>query len=340
MKNRLTVRKSGYRYVLSLLLLAVAVVTACAPSSGPPVPIISTPPDTDTPSEPPQSYILPQAGSWRVPSDRPNGRTPSGPGTIIIEGLGEFAFTPLEIQTTRPDIFTDGHFSVFDVVAHLGDIGWFPLKYHYNARLDTHIIDELDGRMNWWYRTHSPGSWPEINAHRMDMAPYMDGMAIRLYTQPEEYMGRIYSSFGEELLRESVNLGRVVIPEVHIGTVVHTNVPVSAHDFRDDVLQPGTVTALDVLLSLADQDRIDRMKLTWYFQDDEGNAVDSFCVEQIDDGDGIYDGEASAGTGRWVYETGSREFSGFKGNHLDIPADVRVIVSPEYMTWYWLGPTA
>ena len=275
-----------------------------------------------------------------MPGDRPIARTPWLQGTVIIEGLGEFAFSPVEIRTTRPDIFTEGHFSVFDVVAHLGDKGWFPLRYHYNPALDTHVIDELNGQMNWWYRMQSPGGWQEINTFRMDMAPYTDGMSIRLLPQPDEYMGRIHSSFAEELLRKSVNLGRVIIPEVRIGTVVHTNVPVSAHDSRTDVLKPGTVTALDVLFSLADQKKIDRLMLTWYADTQQGTPLDSFWVEQIDDGDGVHDLPATPTTGTWVYETGAREFSGFKGSHINIPADVRVLVSPEYMTWYWLGSPA
>jgi len=338
MRNHMTARRSALQSTLLAIVLLLTV--ACTPPAGPIMPTTPEPPGTETPPAPPQSYLLPLNGRWELPADRPTGRTPSNAGTITIEGLGEFAFNPLEVVTTRPDVFADGHFSVFDVVAHLGDKGWFPLSYHYNATLDTHVIDELDGRVNWWYRTHCPGGWPEISVFRMDMAPYKDGMVIKLNPQPEEYMGRIYNSFAEELLRKSVNLGRVIIPEVRIGTVVHTNVPVSAHDFRDDMLQPGTVTALDVLLSLADQRKIDGLKLTWYSDLGDGSHVDSFRVEQIDDGDDIYDREASATLGTWVYETGSREFSGFKGSHLQIPADVRVIVSPEYMTWYWLGSPA
>lgn len=105
---------------------------------------------------------------------------------------------------------------------------------------------------------------------------------------------------------------------------------------RTDILKPGTVTALDVLMSLADQRKLQRLKLTWYSTVDDGSPVDSYRVKQIDDDDDIYDNEASAETGGWVYETGSPEFAGYQGSHLPIPADVRVIVSPEYMTWYWL----
>lgn len=335
MSNHMTARRS----ITHLLLLGVILIgaSACSPIVSPTTPANPTSPIVTTPSVSSESYVLPHKGSWAFPADHPTGRIPSVQGTIEVEGLGEFTFAPLEVETTRRDIFAEGHFSVFDVVAHLGDREWFPLTYHYNHCLDTYVIDELDGRMNWWYRIYTPGGWSEINSSRMDMIPYRDGMIIKLSTHPEEYMGRIYNSFAEELLRKSVNLGRVVIPEVRVGTVVHMNVPVSAHDFRDDVLQPGTITALDVLLSLADQNKIDRLKLTWYSSIGDVDPVDSLVVEQIDDGDGIYDDETSPTTSGWVYETGSREFSGFKGSHTHVQADVRVIVSPEYMTWYWLG---
>ncbi len=329
---------------LALLSTIAAVVlfasmAACAPADVPVVPPVETPtPDPEPTAEPPQSYYLPRNGLWELPEDIPAARTPSEPGTLEIEGIGEFTFDPEEIETVRPDIFRPGHFSVFDVVVHLAEKGWFTLDAHYNPALGTHVIDELDEQMNWWYRAYYPGGWPEINAFRMDMFPYKEGMTIRLSTQTEEYMGRLYSSFGEEIQRKSVALGRVVIPEVRVGTDVYTNVPVSAHNVRSDVLQPGTITALDVLLSLADQGQSDHMKLTWYSRIGDADPVDSFWVEQIATGDGVYDDEASPDTGGWVYESGSRQFASFRGSHIHIPADVRVIVSPEYMTWYWLGP--
>ncbi len=321
-------------------VLAVVLFTsvACAPQEPPPSPAPTPPvPNSEPVTDPPQSYYLPIRGSWELPEDIPSGRVPSEQGFIEIENLGIFSFDPLEVETLRPDIFSPGHFSIFDVVAHLADREWFTMTHHYNSRLDTHVIDELDGRMNWWYRAYYPGGWPEINAFRMDMFPYKDGTTIKLSTHTEEYVGRIYNSFAEEILRKSINVGRVVIPEVRIGTTVHTNVPVSAHNVRPDVLQPGTITALDVLLSLADQGKIDRMKLTWYPSIGEADPVDSLFVEQIDAGDGVYDLEASPELGKWVYETGSRDFGGFQGSHIQIPPDVRVIVSPEYMTWYWLA---
>ncbi len=335
----MTKHTTGRRHfaVFPLLAAIVLVLPACAPtdnSEGPSMPLV---PPTETPETPPVSYYLPRGSAWRLSDDTPTGRVPSALGTVEVEGLGAFTFNPLEVASLRSETFADGQFSVFDVVAHLGDKGWFPLSYHYDRLLDTHVIDQLDGRKDWWYRAHYAGGWAETNATRMDLFPYKDGMSIQLATRPEEYVAELYNSFGAEVLRKSLNLGRVVIPEVRIGTVVHQNVPVSPHDVRADVLQPGVVTALDVLLSLGDQRRIGALKLTWYGNLGQATPVDSFYVEQIDDGDGVYDGESSPETGGWVYETGSLAFSGFQGNNIRVPADVRIIVSPEYMVWYWIG---
>jgi len=283
------------------------------------------------------SLYLPQDGSWAFPKDTPTGRTPSHEGVLEIEGLGTFTFDPAEIQTVRPDIFAAGHFSLFDVLVHLADKGWYTLDYHYEECLETHVIEELNGQMNWWYRAKYAGGWYEINAYRMDMYPYKDGAHFRMRRHTEDYIGRLYNSFAEEVLRKSNNQGRTVIPEVRIGTAIYNDVPISAHDARTDMLQPGTLTALDVLLSLADQEKINQLKLTWYGSLGEADPVDSFWVEQIDDGDGLSDQESSPAAGGWVYETGSLDFSGFQGSHIHVPSDVRTIVSPEYMTWYWLG---
>jgi len=326
--------------LLFLFVVFALTALACSPGAGPAG-------DTETessgatcpeiPAAPPMSLYLPQNGSWNLPKDTPTGRMPSCEGVLEIDGLGSFTFDPAEVETLRPDVFAPGHFSLFDVLVHLSNKGWYTMEYHYEECLATHVIEDLNGEMNWWYRAHYAGGWYEINTYRMDLYPYKDGTRIRMRQQAEEYMGRVYNSFAEEVLRKSNNQGRTVVPEVRIGTAIYKNVPVSAHDARTDVLQPGTLTALDVLLSLADQKKINQIKLTWYGSIGNADPVDSFWVEQIDDGDGFSDQEASPDTGGWVYETGSRDFSGFQGSHIHVPADVRTIVSPEYMTWYWLG---
>ena len=69
---------------------------------------------------------------------------------MSIEGIGEFSFDAEKIITLRPDVFQPGHFSVFDVLAHLSDKGDIKMDYHFDGNMDTHIIDTINGESHWW----------------------------------------------------------------------------------------------------------------------------------------------------------------------------------------------
>lgn len=130
-----------------------------------------------------------------------------------------------------------------------------------------------------------------------------------------------------------VLLMRVVIPDPTIrapsGRIELQDVVVTAHDVRKDVVQPGVVTALDAIISLTEPGQVANLELTWYHRTARAEPVDSYWVERINDD------VASGGCG-FVYECGSREFSGFAGAHTHIPADVQVSRSPEYALWFWI----
>jgi hypothetical protein len=167
----------------------------------------------------------------------------------------------------------------------------------------------------------------------MDMYPYKNATTIRLHIAREQRVDDIYRTFRQEVARLAENGGKVILPELAIrapgwNEVFH-DVEVVAHDVRTDVLRPGVVTALDALLSLAEQGRLSGLKLTWYEHIGAADPVDSYWVEGIDES------EAIGGCG-FVYETGPRHFSDFSGSHIHIPSDVRVTLSPEYALWFWI----
>ncbi|MFC1907555.1 hypothetical protein ACFLW8_05665, partial [Chloroflexota bacterium] len=168
---------------------------------------------------------------------------------------------------------------------------------------------------------------------RMDMYPYKDNSRIRVYQERETQLSRIYDSFREEVERLAENDGQVIVPKVIIESPDFStgfqNVAVTAHNIRGDVLQPGVITALDILLSLAEQAKLAPLKLTWYERIARADPVDNYFVEQIDEA------VAFANCG-FVYEAGSMMFGGFDGNHIHIPSDVRTIVSPYYGYWFWI----
>jgi len=291
------------------------------------------PSPVDSNNQLPNPFVLPSTdGEW-VPSETHQARKPVGTGTVDIKDIGEFAFSSVEIETIRPDIFQPGHFSIFDVLVQLDKQGDIELEYHYDGAMDTHIIDSIDGEPHWWYEVRYSDGWFETNTFRMDMYPFKDDTDIRLFRESGEYIARICRTFGDEVRRLNKNDSRVIIPEVVIDgpktNLAFTDVEVHAHDMRGDLLQPGIVTALDVLLSLGEQGHLSDLKLTWYDSIGKADPVDSYWTEQIDE-------DIALGGCGFVYETGSSDFPGFAGSHIHIPSDVRVIVSPEYALWFWI----
>ena len=340
LRDRLTQEKKrwesgAYLGVALVILLTVVSCTAAAPADTPASPTPNVPVDTPTsPTEGgPWSYVLPtEDGAWTPPASHV-GEMPTGTGTVRIKDIGEFTFDMSQVETFRPDIFQPGHFSLFDILIHLARQGDIALDYHFDESMDTHVIDAINGQGGWWYDAHYSGGWSENNVFRMDMYPYKNGTQIRLYKEREERLTNIYRTFQEEVARLAGNGGQVIIPEVTIrsprGSWTFRNVAVTAHDVRSDMLQPSVVTALDALLSLAEQGELSQLKLTWYERIGTADPVDTYYLEQIDEAEAY-------GSCGFVYETGPRDFSGFTGSHIHIPSDVRVTVSPEYALWFWI----
>jgi hypothetical protein len=308
------------RMIYSCLALAVLsiILSSCAPAA--------------TESRPQYDVLPTGEDAWKAPAPH-TGKVPTGTGMIYIKDIGEFSFNASEVETLRPDIFQPGHFSLFDILVHIAERGDIALEHHFDESADTHVIDAINGQGGWWYEAHYSSGWYESNAFRMDMYPYKNDTQIRLYIEREQRLADIYRTFREEVARLARNDGRVIIPELMIqspsGERTFRDVEATAHDVRSDVLQPGVVTALDALLSLAEQGELSGLKLTWYERIGAADPVDSYWVEQIDDA------EAHGGCG-FVYETGPRDFAGFSGSHIHIPPDVRVTVSPEYALWFWI----
>ena len=309
-----------------VLVLALCSLLAVSLGCGPDVP------ESVAPSSG-QTIELPlEDGSW-TPLATLSGRVSSARGSIEIVDVGIFEFDASSIETTRPDIFQEGHFSVFDILVALDDRGDIDLQYHYDPHMATHIIEFLNGTPHWWYMAHYSEGWFETNVFRMDLYPYKDNTNIRVYPTSEEYFASICQTFGDEVRRLCRNKNIVVIPDVTIEDPVfirrYEDVVVTAHDVRSDALQPGVVTTLDVLLSLGEQGEFDSMQLAWYSSIRRADPVDHYFVDRIDAAE-------SRGRCGYVYEVGPQRFSGFAGSHIHIPTDTRVLVSPEYALWFWI----
>ena len=186
-------------------------------------------------------------------------------GKINIEGIGEFTFSPGEVETVRKDLFKEGFFSVFDILVSLDGSGVIDMTYRFDESMNTHVIESMNGRENWWYRAHYDGGWPEGNAFRMDHFPYKDKMVIVVFEDDQDNLGNIYQAFREEIERKNKNDGKIIVPEVIIrgrgNKMVFNDLEIKAHNLRNDMLKEGTITALDVILTLGEDN-----KLTYHLQ--------------------------------------------------------------------------
>jgi PKD repeat protein len=250
-------------------------------------------------------------------------------GKISIGALGTWTFDPNEVETVRPDIFAENHFSLFDILVHLHDKGEIVMQYHFDEDLNTHVIDKINDVGNWWYWAYYHMGWQETNNFRMDHYPYKDKTVVHMFREDPSRVDKIHQVFREEVTRKANNDGKVIIPKVILRlrtkTLTFTDVEVTAHDLRNDTFQPGVITAIDVILSLADQEKI-TYKLTWYETIGFAEILNYFV-------DGINDNIAH-GTCGFVYEEGSEKLRW--GNHIHIPSDYRVLNSPEYEEWFWI----
>jgi len=250
---------------------------------------------------------------------------------IIIEGIGTFQYNPNTVDTVRTDLFKPGHFSIFDILVDLDNKNEINMEFHYDADMDTHVIDSINDEGNWWMYAYYDGGWIEQNVFRMDHYPYKPKMFIKMIKISPTRLNHIYDTFKEEILRLNSNNGTLIIPTVTIrgpnNNLVFNDIEVTPHNIRNDTFRNGVITAIDVIMSLGDQGLIS-YKLNWY-ESIGGSEVKDFYV------DGINDDIAYARCG-FVYEAGDLDFPGFSGNHIHIPADIRIITSPEYEEWFWI----
>ncbi len=253
-------------------------------------------------------------------------------GEIEIEGLGNYSFDPQEVQTVRDDLFRDNYFSIFDVLVYLKQSGQVDIEYDFNEEMNTYVISSLNGYDDWWYDAYYDGGWRERSVFRMDHYPYKDKMSLKIIRVSEEYLDSVYAVYRDEVNRLDENNNRVVVPEVIIEgkneTLTFKDVEVKAHNLRDDMLQPGVVTAIDTILSLAEEGKIS-YDLQWYESIGTAGIVKSYWVDRINE-------DVSEGRCGFVYEAGDEEFFFFRGNHNHIPSDIRIINSPQYVKYFWI----
>jgi len=248
-------------------------------------------------------------------------------------GNSKFNFDSTAINTTtRPDLFQNGSFSAFDVLVHLDSLGKINLTYHFNSSLDTHVIDSLNGLQNWWYHIYYSGGFDyELNAVRMDHYPWKPRTTINFYRTDPSYLLQVYSTFEEEVTRLANNAGNIIIPVVTINgetfNLEFYDVLVTPHNLRDDTLQTGVITAIDVIMTLGDLGAI-TYQLEWITSLRGASYVHSYFVDQINS-------DKTVGRCGFLYEVGDNDFKDLGINYIYIASDERILTSPEYLWIYW-----
>lgn len=277
----------------------------------------------------------------------PNGTatpTPAqGSAKVTIEHLDGnkvYWFDPTKVVTLRDDLFNPGHFSMLDVLVHLSDQNQIDLKYHFDTSMNTFVIETINGESGYWFHAFYSGGWNERNVFRMDHYPWKEKTTLTFFREDSSRLEQIYEEFKKEVRKFKENSNKLIIPEVIIRGQSYTtvwefkDVEVTPHNLRDDVFKEGVLTAIDVIMSLGDQDKI-TYQLQWYDEIGTANPVKSFWVESINE-------NTAYELCGFVYEAGSFLFRGFTGNHIHLPSDVRILNSPDYVEFFWicLGPSA
>jgi len=258
---------------------------------------------------------------------------PQQEGHITIGNLGEFNFDVDKIKTVRDDIFNEGFFSIFDILAYFDDEGKIETEYHFEEDMNTYVIDSINGTKYWWYIAYYDGGWWERNVFRMDHYPYKDKMHINVYRIGEIELEEYHKVFREEVERKENNGGKIIIPELRVqgpglGNLLFENVEIKPHNLRSDIFKEGSITAIDAIMTLGDEGEI-VYDLNWYESIGTAGLIKNYFVEGIND-------DISIGRCGFVYEEGSNTYTLFDGNHIHIPPDARIINSPEYLIFFWI----
>ncbi|MBU0595111.1 hypothetical protein KJ567_00300 [Candidatus Bipolaricaulota bacterium] len=285
---------------------------------------------------------LPDATSgWILPDAGALGRPASEMGSIEIRGVGELTFDPTAVETLRPDLFVEGQFSVFDVLVHLADTGLIELEYTFDEAAQTHVVQTVNGLNGWWYDAHYGGGSFDKTVVRMDCFPVKDGMSIVLYLEDTDRLAAIHAHYREEVTRKGEDV--LVVPLVVLRSAAEkiefTDVAVTSHNARPDVFQPGTLTILDVLLSLGEQGALDGLKLEWRATEDDIAVIDGYYVVSIRAGD-----FAPERTGNCVltHQIGGATIQDYLTphshtmSHIHLTGDLEALVAPGTVEWLWV----
>ncbi|MBL0177080.1 MAG: hypothetical protein IPP94_17810 [Ignavibacteria bacterium] len=127
---------------------------------------------------------------------------------VVIRGTAHpFDAAAFDIRTTRPDIFSEGYYSLFDMLLAVAASKGIVLAWHWDAACGTHFIDSVDGAAgSFWYRfSYDAGSGTQAELGnrreiRWDELLYQPGAWVQLVTG--ENLDELKNEYREETARE------------------------------------------------------------------------------------------------------------------------------------------
>lgn len=165
-----------------------------------------------TAPSPDRSQAERQSDGEQRTSGQPVGRLPAGDAVLTIDKVGNFTFDAASVKAVQPDVFQPGHYSLFDVLVHVGNTGQIALDYHFDESADTHVIDAINGAAGWWHQAFYDAGWPEPSVFRMDQYPYWLNSVIRIVRRKDSFLDEARKAFQQEVERLAANGGQVIIP--------------------------------------------------------------------------------------------------------------------------------
>lgn len=250
------------------------------------------------------------------------------------DGLGQYS--------TRPDVFVQGQYSVFDLLRYMvySDDSLrfesvtpyteskyktteFVLSQDINGDGDFTNDGEYSQSSNWYFRFKTSGGdfmraigEPDGEATylRMDEMWAQDDMVIRFQPFYEVTTKRRQYIWQKEVERLAAQGGKYLLEQLRVvpkAGGMHNlveNLEVTAHNLRPDVFQPGVITGVDLFMSAIDQGY--DIKLSYWPTLDTGASVYSYSINEIE-------GDTSSSGQGWMMLIGEDEIGKDYGNKLN-----------------------
>jgi hypothetical protein len=290
---------------------------------------------------------------------------PMEPGSQV-DILGQvfpFDSSEYEISSSRPDVFAEGYYSMFDVILAVAERNGIAIEYDFDATRKAHFISTINNVPgNYWYHFSydTEANNQEIGnrrANRWDELLWRPGVWIQVVEG--ENLDEIKTEYLEEIERETV-VGHV-IPDVTItiapsdymgnppnsGRIMvsknFTDVLVTPHNLRSlgspspysKPFQPGVVTSLDIPLSLMDQGEL-TVAMSVFYTYLAGLYIESYFVVAL----GFPEEGIAHASGRqgFVYTTENGTLEDLPNDadrRFHVTCDIAVLHAPDFSRWRW-----